>query len=166
MGFKIIFPRSYKCCSGRSTVAKWLENFQGLMKMSQMEFLCWVGGGTRWSPRPIHLRKSGIMLSPPPHGSFSSIFHMVGTSQRQIHFWTRMCQLESSTFWNFLECLGLPLGGSKVGQHSHVPCQLFILFKSDSQKMLDSAYPPYLDCLVHVVWDISQRSVKSLGWIK
>lgn len=136
------------------------------MKMSQMEFLCWVGGGTRWSPRPIHLRKSGIMLSPPPHGSFSSIFHEVGTSQRQIHFWTRMCQLESSTFWNFLECLGLPLGGSKVGQHSHVPCQLFILFKSDSQKMLDSAYSPYLDCLAHVVWDISQRSVKSLGWTR
>ena len=41
MCFRTTVPRRYKCHSGRETVTKRLEKFQGLIKMPQMGQLHW-----------------------------------------------------------------------------------------------------------------------------
>lgn len=50
-----------------------------------------------------------------------------------------------------LNAWGYLLVGAKWVSIAMFPASCSYSFKSDSQKMLDSAYPPYLDCLVHVV---------------
>ena len=60
--FRTTVPRRYKCHSGRETVVKWLEKFQGLIKMPQMGLLRWWEVGLDEVQGPSTQENGGQLL--------------------------------------------------------------------------------------------------------
>lgn len=155
-----IVPRRYARHSGRETVTKWPEHFPRLIAMPQIGFLCWMGGGIRWSSRPIHIhgRDSGTMLLPPSQW-FSSDFHGKDWSDAD----KLLDRNVSIRVLNILQFpwmpLRLPVGGGEWVRTALFPC--YYSTSPGCQALRARATLNHLIRLVFSsirVWDLSQKA--------